>query len=89
MVSEADGYTEGDAKVMPGVRPRHSSVRPVSEPITTSPTGMDFEKRQVLITPWTLLYSQINFAGDFDGGDLGEPTDLNDYLRIPFDGGVL
>jgi len=36
---------------MPGVRPRHLSKRPRSEPAATSPTGMDFEKRRILFPP--------------------------------------
>lgn len=71
------------------IRPRHKSVRPASEPIHTNPVGMDFEKRQLHIGPWTLVYSQINFEGDFDGGDIGAMTDCNDYLNIPFDGGAI
>ena len=35
---------------MPGVRPRHRSTRPADEPISTNPTGMDFEKRRPLFT---------------------------------------
>ncbi len=35
---------------MPGVRPKHRSTRPFDEPISTNPTGMDFEKRSLLIT---------------------------------------
>ncbi len=35
---------------MPGVRPRHHSSRPFDEPVSTNPTGMDFEKRRLLIT---------------------------------------
>ena len=71
------------------LRPRRKSVRPASEPQSTSPTGMDFEKREALIGPWTLAYSQINFEGDFDGGDIGEMTDCNDYLNVSFDGGAI
>jgi len=32
------------------VRKRHISTRPADEPISTSPTGMDFEKRELLVT---------------------------------------
>ena len=32
-------------------RPRHSSTRPSDEPIFTSPTGMDFEKRRLIVPP--------------------------------------
>ncbi len=35
---------------MPGVRPRHRSTRPFDEPVSTNPTGMDFEKRRLLVT---------------------------------------
>ncbi len=35
---------------MPGVRPKHRSSRPFDEPVSTNPTGMDFEKRRLLIT---------------------------------------
>ena len=35
---------------MPGTRPRRRSIRPESQPISTSPTGMDFEKRRLIIT---------------------------------------
>ena len=71
------------------IRPRHSSTRPQDLPISTNPTNMDFEKRQLYLSPWTLLYAQVNFEGDFDGGDIGEPTDCNDYLKPSFDGGAL
>ena len=71
------------------LRPKHRSIRPSSEPIHTSPTGMDFEKRQLLIGPWTLLYTEINFAGNFHGGVIGAPTECNAYLDLPFHGGVL
>jgi len=33
------------------LRPRRQSVRPADEPIFTSPTGMDFEKRRLLVPP--------------------------------------
>ena len=36
---------------MPGVRPRRRSTRPESQPIFTSPTGMDFEKRRLIVPP--------------------------------------
>lgn len=36
---------------MTGVRPRHRSTRPADEPISTSPTGMDFEKRRIVVPP--------------------------------------
>ena len=32
-------------------RPRHISTRPSDEPIFTSPTGMDFEKRRMVVPP--------------------------------------
>ncbi len=32
-------------------RPRHRSTRPADEPIFTSPTGMDFEKRRIIVPP--------------------------------------
>ena len=35
---------------MPPLRPRHRSSRPFDEPVSTNPTGMDFEKRRLLIT---------------------------------------
>ena len=35
---------------MPGVRPRHRSTRPFDEPVSTNPTGMDFEKRRLVVT---------------------------------------
>ncbi len=50
MVSKADGRAEEDARVMPPLRPRHRSTRPFDEPVSTNPTGMDFEKRRLLIT---------------------------------------
>lgn len=31
-------------------RPRHRSTRPADVPVHISPTGMDFEKRRLLIT---------------------------------------
>ncbi|KKL86444.1 hypothetical protein LCGC14_1944670 [marine sediment metagenome] len=31
-------------------RPLHRSVRPFDEPVHTNPTGMDFEKRELLAT---------------------------------------
>ena len=33
------------------VRKRHISTRPADEPIFTSPTGMDFEKRRMIFPP--------------------------------------
>ncbi len=53
MVSEADGGVERDGveRIMPGLRPRRKSVRPESQPIFTSPTGMDFEKRRLIVPP--------------------------------------
>lgn len=33
------------------VRPRHTSTRPQDEPVFTSPTGMDFEKRKMIFPP--------------------------------------
>ncbi|MCK4414909.1 MAG: hypothetical protein KAY32_15350 [Candidatus Eisenbacteria sp.] len=36
---------------MPGVRPRHIPRRPADEPIFTSPTGMDYEKRRIIFPP--------------------------------------
>ena len=36
---------------MPGIRPRRKSVRPSDVPIFTSPTGMDFEKRRLIVPP--------------------------------------
>lgn len=35
---------------MPPVRPRHIPTRPADEPVYTNPTGMDFEKRQLVVT---------------------------------------
>ncbi len=32
------------------LRPRRMSVRPSDEPIATNPTGMDFEKRRLVVT---------------------------------------
>lgn len=32
------------------MRPRHRSARPADEPIHTNATGMDFEKRQLVVT---------------------------------------
>jgi len=34
-----------------GVRPRHRTTRPSDEPFFTSPTGMDFEKREMVFPP--------------------------------------
>ena len=34
-----------------GLRPRRRSKRPESQPIFTSPTGMDFEKRRIIVPP--------------------------------------
>ncbi len=31
-------------------RPRHRSTRPFDEPVHTNPTGMDFEKRRLVVT---------------------------------------
>ena len=36
---------------MPGVRPRRRSTRPEDQPIFTSPTGMDLEKRRIIVPP--------------------------------------
>lgn len=33
------------------IRPLHSSTRPADEPIFTNPTGMDFEKRRIVLPP--------------------------------------
>ncbi|KKN72610.1 hypothetical protein LCGC14_0408520 [marine sediment metagenome] len=32
------------------IRPRHTTTRPFDEPVHTNPTGMDFEKRELLVT---------------------------------------
>lgn len=32
------------------IRPKRQSIRPESIPMSTSPTGLDFEKRRLLIT---------------------------------------
>jgi len=32
-------------------RPRHRTTRPSDEPVYTSPTGMDFEKRRIIFPP--------------------------------------
>ena len=36
---------------MPKVRPDHVSTRPGDEPLFTSPTSMDFEKRRIIFPP--------------------------------------
>ena len=53
MVSAADRRIKKDGveRIMPGLRPRRRSIRPSSEPIFTSPTGMDFEKRRLIVPP--------------------------------------
>ena len=35
---------------IPSMRPRHQSTRPQDEPMSVNPTGMDFEKRRLVIT---------------------------------------
>ena len=32
------------------LRKRHISTRPSDEPVSTNPTGMDFEKRELVVT---------------------------------------
>lgn len=44
---------------MTGVRPRHKSNRPADEPIHTSPTGMDFDKRSLYIAPKSIKAHMI------------------------------
>jgi len=41
------------------VRKRHMSSRPEDQPIHTSPTGMDFEKRNLYIAPKSIMAHQI------------------------------
>ncbi len=56
-------------------RPRHRSTRPADEPAVISSTGMDFEKRRMVIPHWTIvrLYSdqmrQTEKTASFTAGD--------------------
>ena len=70
-------------------RPLHRSGRPATVLVYTDPTGMDFARREFYFASNTFEYGKVSFSGDFDGGDIAIPTDCNDYLNTPFDGGVL
>ena len=48
---------------MPPLRPRRDSTRPGDVPIFTSPTGMDFEKRR-LIVPSSFIDLAVLRGGD-------------------------
>lgn len=56
---------------MQGVRPRHRTTRPSDEPIFTSPTGMDFEKRRIIVPP-----SFIDLAVLQGGNEYVKASDL-------------
>lgn len=42
------------------LRPKRISTRPVDEPASTSPTGMDFERRRLYIAPSSIVGYMIS-----------------------------
>lgn len=78
------------------VRPNRRSTRPEDQPVYTSPTGMDFEKRRIVaplglgssVLSDTLRY-QLYYLSGVDGGRISEPTPALDDLQPDLDGGEL
>ena len=75
---------------------RRRPDRPQDEPISTNPTGMDFEKRRLVLSGslgssnlTDALRFQIYYLAGIDGGDIGEPTPAMDYLLQNLDGGAI
>ena len=74
------------------MRERHRSTRPADEPIFTSPTGMDFEKRRLIVPPGIITVisgnlSQTSKTASFTAGDetviLADATNSAIEITLP------
>ena len=62
------------------IRPRHLSTRPSSNPVSNDPAGMDFEKRQLIISPGTIPKHK---ASHEEGG--GDEIDITGLKGISYE----
>ena len=66
---------------MPPLRPRRRSTRPADEPIFTNVTGLDFEKRRLIVPP-----SFIDLAVLKGGDEYVKASDLATIVNAILEG---